>query len=98
MTQLTEMSAADWQQWRATMAQWMGGVSLWSTRQGALDAERLHHAQLVATLAGERDVALRRVAELEATVAGMEARVKEHENDKAFYMGLFVDSQKGGQQ
>ena len=72
------------------------GVPMWSSRQSERDAERLHHAQTVATLAGERDAALRECAELRATVAGLEARLKEHQDDKAFYMGLFVDSQKGG--
>jgi hypothetical protein len=96
MTQLTEMSAADWQQWRATMAQWMGGVSLWSTRQGALDAERLHAKQREATLTGERDAALQRVAELEATVAGLQARLDQAIDDMLFYYQLFQDAQKGG--
>ena len=96
MTQLTLMSAEDWRRWEQTMAQWLGGVPIWSTKQGALDAGRLHAQQRVATLTGERDAALRRVAELEATVAGLQARLEAHEGDKAFYMGLWIDSQKGG--
>lgn len=71
------------------------GVPLWSTRQGQLDAERLHHAQQVATLAGERDAALRECAELRATVAGLEARLNQAIDDRMFYYQLFQDTQKG---
>ena len=95
MTRLTEMSTADWQQWRATMTQWLGGVPMWSSKQGQLDAERLHAQQREATLTGERDAALARVAELEATVAGLEARLADAEQGKVFYMALFQDAQKG---
>ena len=97
MTQLTLMSAEDWRRWEQTMAQWLGGVPLWSTRQGALDAERLHAKQREATLTGERDAALQRVAELEATVAGLQARLDQAINDRMFYYQLFQDAQKGGQ-
>lgn len=50
---------------------------------------RLYHAQRMATLTGERDALRERVAELEALVAQLAS-------DKAFYMGLWIDSQKGG--
>ena len=96
MTQLTLMSAEDWRRWEQTMVQWMGGVPLWSTRQGALDAERLHAKQREATLTGERDAARARVAELVATVAELEWQLANALGDKAFYMGLWIDSQKGG--
>ena len=96
MTHLTLMSAEDWRRWEQTMVQWMGGVPLWSTRQGALDAERLHAKQREATLTGERDAALQRVAELEATVARLQAQLAQALADKAFYMRLWIDSQKGG--
>ena len=66
------------------------------TRQGALDAERLHAKQREATLTGERDAALQRVAELEATVARLQAQLAQALADKAFYMRLWIDSQKGG--
>jgi hypothetical protein len=71
------------------------GVPMWSTKQGRMDAERLHTQQQAATLTGERDAALARVAELEATVAGLEARLADAEQGKAFYMALFQDAQKG---
>ena len=74
----------------------LGGVPMWSTRQGELDAERLHAQQREATLAGERDAALRRVAELDAAVAGLEARLNQAINDRMFYYQLFQDAQKGG--
>ena len=56
---------------------------------------RLHHAQQVATLAGERDAALRECAELRATVAGLEARLNQAIDDRMFYYQLFQDTQKG---
>jgi hypothetical protein len=68
------------------------GVPMWSTRQGQLDAERLHHRQQVATLAGERDAALRECAELRATVAGLEARLNQAIDDKLNYYQLFIDA------
>ena len=74
----------------------MAWPPLWSTRQSQLDAERLHAQQREATLTGERDAALQRVAELEAAVAELEARLDQAVGDKAFYMGLWIDSQKGG--
>jgi len=73
----------------------MAWPPIWSTRRGQLDAERLHAQQQVATLTGERDAARARVAELEATVAGLTARLADAEQGKAFYMGLFQDVQKG---
>lgn len=96
MTQLTLMSAGDWRRWEQTMAQWLGGVPIWSTKQGALDAGRLHAQQREATLAGERDAALQRVAELEATVAGLQARLDQAIDDMLFYYQLFQDAQKRG--
>jgi len=96
MTQLTLMSAEDWRRWEQTMAQWLGGVPIWSTKQGALDAGRLHAQQREATLAGERDAALQRVAELEATVAGLQARLDQAIDDMLFYYQLFQDAQKRG--
>ena len=74
----------------------MAWPPIWSSRQSERDAELLHHAQQVATLAGERGVALARVAELEVTVAGLEARVTQLVEDRQFYYGLWIDSQKGG--
>ena len=74
----------------------MAWPPIWSTRQGRLDAERLHAQQREATLAGERDAALRRVAELEATVAGIQARLDQAITDRMFYYQLFQDAQKGG--
>jgi hypothetical protein len=68
---------------------------LWSTKQGRMDAERLHAQQREASLTGERDAALARVAELEATVTGLQARLTDAEQGKAFYMALFQDAQKG---
>ena len=59
------------------------------------EALRLHHAQRVATLTGERDAALARVAELEAMVAGLQARLDQAINDRQFYYQLFQDAQKG---
>lgn len=73
----------------------MAWPPLWSTRQSERDAERLHHAQQVATLAGERDAALRECAELRATVAGLEARLNQAIDDRMFYYQLFQDTQKG---
>ena len=58
-------------------------------RAAERESLRLYHAQRMATLTGERDALRERVAELEA-------RLADAERDKAFYMGLFVDSQKGG--
>lgn len=72
------------------------GVPIWSTKQGALDAGRLHAQQREATLAGERDAALQRVAELEATVAGLQARLDQAIDDMLFYYQLFQDAQKRG--
>ena len=96
MTQLTLMSAEDWRRWEQTMAQWLGGVPIWSTKQGALDAGRLHGQQREATLAGERDAARARVAELEVTVAGLQARLDQVITDRMFYYQRFQDAQKGG--
>ena len=73
------------------------GVPMWSSKQSELDAERLHAQQREATLTGERDAALQRVAELEATVAGLQARLDQAINDRMFYYQLFQDAQKGGQ-
>ena len=73
----------------------LAGVPMWSTRQGALDAERLHAQQREATLAGERDAARARVAELEVTVAGLQARLDQAITDRMFYYQLFQDAQKG---
>jgi len=70
-------------------------VALRRKRAAEAEALRLHHAQQVATLTGERDAALRRVAELEAAVAGLTARLADAEQGKAFYMGLWIDNQKG---
>ena len=75
----------------------LGGVPMWSTRQGALDAERLHAQQREATLAGERDAALRECAELRATVAGLEARLEAAQADTAFYRAAFCDEFKAKQ-
>ena len=72
----------------------LGGVPMWSTRQGELDAERLHHAQQVATLTGEWDAARRECAELRERVAGLEARVTGLVEDRAFYYQLFQDAQR----
>lgn len=52
------------------------------------DALRLHHAQQVATLTGERDAARAECAMLAERVAGLEAMVAQLASDKAFYMGL----------
>ena len=65
------------------------GVGLWPTRRAQADAR-------LATLTGERDAALARVAELEATVARLQAQLAQALADKAFYMRLWIDSQKGG--
>ena len=68
MTHLTLMSAEDWRRWEQTMVQWMGGVPLWSTRQGALDAERLHAKQREATLTGERDAVVTGIVQRKGAV------------------------------
>jgi len=75
----------------------MAWPPIWSTRQSELDAERLHHAQLAATLAGERDAALRECARLREQVAGLEARVAQLVEDRQFYYGLWSDSVKDRQ-
>ena len=68
MTHLTLMSAEDWRRWEQTMAQWLGGVPLWSTRQGQLDAERLHAQQREATLTGERDAVVTGIVQRKGAV------------------------------
>lgn len=70
-------------------------VALRRKRAAEAEALRLHHAQQVATLAGERDAALRECAELRATVAGLEARLNQAIDDRMFYYELFQDTQKG---
>lgn len=70
----------------------MAWPPIWSTRQSELDAERLHAQQREATLRGELATALARVAELEATVAGLTARLDQLVEDRQFYYGLWVDS------
>ena len=70
-------------------------VALRRKRAAEAEALRLHHAQQVATLAGERDAALREGAELRATVAGLEARLNQAIDDRMFYYELFQDTQKG---
>ena len=72
----------------------MAWPPIWSTRRGQLDAERLHAQQREATLAGERDAALRECAELRATVAGLEARLNQAIDDRLFYYQLFQDAQR----
>jgi hypothetical protein len=76
----------------------LGGVPLWCTLQGELDAERLHHAQAVATLTGERDAARRECAELRATVAGQAALIAQLVEDRQFYMAAFCDEFKAHQE
>ena len=66
----------------------MVGVALWSSKTAQRTDE-------LATLTGERDAARARVAELEATVAGLEARLNQAINDRMFYYQLFQDAQKG---
>ena len=65
-------------------------------RREAIEREalRLHHAQQVATLTGERDAARRECAELRAQVAGLEARVTQLVEDRQFYYQLFQDAQR----
>ena len=70
-------------------------VALRRKRAAEAEALRLQHAQQVATLAGERDAALRECAELRATVAGLEARLNQAIDDRMFYYELFQDTQKG---
>ena len=72
----------------------MAWPPIWSSRQSERDAERLHAQQREATLAGERDAALRECAELRATVAGLEARLNQAIDDRLFYYQLFQDAQR----
>ena len=59
---------------------------------------RLHHAQQVATLTGERDAARRECAELRERVAGLEVKLLEAENGMKFYQRAFSDGFKARQE